>query len=88
MPDEQPILDPGARALELERDILYVLTDREDNQPLWSLEDLAREMEHREIIVPVRALLRAGLINQTSDGYIFATRAAVRHIQLVGHGVI
>jgi len=38
--------------------------------------------------VTVRALHRAGLINRTTDGYVFATRSAVRMIQLVGHGII
>jgi hypothetical protein len=45
-------------------------------------------MEDRAVIDKVNALHRAGLIHRTSDGYIFASRAAVRQIQLVGHGVI
>jgi hypothetical protein len=88
MPDEQPILDPLARAREIEREILYLLTEPEDNQPLWTLEDLGREMDEPEVINYIRALVRSGLVNLTSDGHVFASRAAVRHIQLVGHGVV
>ena len=87
MPDAQPTCDPLDRAHETERDLLYLLTNPEDNQPLWTLEDLAREMEEPEVLNYIRPLQRAGLIHRTSDGHIFASRAAVRHIQLVGHNV-
>jgi len=36
------------------------------------------------VIDYVNSLHRSGLIHRTTDGYIFATRAAVRHIQIVG----
>lgn len=85
MPDEQPT-HPLERARQIERDILYLLTDPEDNQPLWTLEDLAREIEQPEIMQYINPLQRAGLIHRTSDGHVFASRAAVRHIQMVGHG--
>jgi len=88
MPDQQPIPDPLAKARETERDILYLLTEPEDNQPLWSLEDLAREMAEPDITSYIRPLQCSGLVHQTSDGHVFASRAAVRHIQMVGHGVI
>jgi hypothetical protein len=89
MPDEKPIPDPNEQANNFERDVLYLLTDPYDNQPLWSVEDIGREMEHADRAeVAVRGLLCAGLIHRTSDGFVFATRAAVRHVQMVGHGVI
>jgi hypothetical protein len=50
----------------------------------WIHDELAREMEDRCVIDQVNALHRAGLVHRTSDGYVFASRAAVRHIQLVG----
>jgi hypothetical protein len=84
MPDAQPIPDPAAVARETERDILYALANPDDNQPLWSLEDLAREMEDPGVVDAVDALHRAGLVHRTLDGYVFASRAAVRQIQLVG----
>lgn len=89
MPDAQPIPDPAAEADGIERDVLYLLTDPNDTQPLWSVEDIGREMESADrATVAVNGLLRAGLIHRTSDGFVFATRAAVRHIQMVGFGVI
>jgi hypothetical protein len=87
MPDQQPIHDPLRKHRETERDILYVLTDPDDNQPLWTLEDLGREMNEPEIIDYIDPLRRAGLIHCTSDGHVFASRAAIRHIQMVGHNV-
>jgi hypothetical protein len=87
MPDQERIHDPLRKARETERDILYLLTDLEDNQPLWTLEDLGREMGEREIIDYIDPLRRAGLVHCTSDGHVFASRAAVRHIQMVGHNV-
>ncbi len=81
MPDELHPWD------ELERNVLYLLTEPSDGQPLWSAEDIGREMESTDPMVPVRALCRAGLVNITSDGYVFATRAAVRLVQMVGHVV-
>lgn len=87
MPDAQPIPDLLARAREVERDILYLLTDPEDNQPLWTLEDLARELHEPEVINYIGPLQGAGLVHRTADGHVFASRAAVRQIQIVGHGV-
>lgn len=71
---------------ELERDVLYQLTTPEDGQPVWSVEDLSREIETNAEDA-VRGLLRAGLIHRTTDGYVFATRAGVRVVQMIGHVV-
>jgi hypothetical protein len=70
---------------ELERNVLYLLTQPDDGQPLWSVQDIGREMESDEAITHVRGLHRAGLVNITSDGFVFATRAGVRVTQLIGH---
>ena len=70
-----------------ERDVLYLLTEPNDGQPLWSAEDLGREIsgDTDDAETAVRALKRAGLVHRTSDGFVFATRAAVRMVQMVGH---
>jgi hypothetical protein len=88
MPNVQPTLRERDDIDVVQREILYALTEPGDNQTLWTIEDLAPEMEDRAVIDKVNALHRAGLIHRTSDGYIFASRAAVRQIQLVGHGII
>jgi hypothetical protein len=87
MPDEHPTLRERDDIAAVQRDILYLITEPEDNQPLWTIQDLAREMDDRAVIDKVNELHRAGLVHRTSDGYIFASRAAIRHIQLVGRVV-
>jgi Mn-dependent DtxR family transcriptional regulator len=84
MPDQQPTTDLIEQARSSEREILYLLSDPEDNQPLWSVEDLAREMENPCVSDSLNALHRAGLIHRTSDGFVFASRAAVRYLKIVG----
>ena len=82
---DENIPEPLRSFDETERDVLYLLTTPEDGQPIWSVEDIGREIESSEPIVPVRGLLRAGLVNRTADGFVFATRAAVRMVAMVGH---
>ena len=84
MPDQPRTPSPAAQERHTEREILYLLTNPDDNQPVWSIEDLTRELEAFDAIDSVNALHRAGLVNRTSDGHVFATRAAVRHIQIIG----
>jgi hypothetical protein len=84
MPDVQPTRHPAEEARQTERDILYYLTNTNDNQPLWSIEDLGRELgDHTAVEDAIHNLRTAGLIH-TSDGHVFASRAAVRLIEIVG----
>jgi hypothetical protein len=82
---DQNIPAPTAaeRGDALERDILYLMTDP-DGQPVWSVEDIGREAETDDPMVPIHGLLRAGLIRRTSDGFVFATRAGWRMVEIVG----
>jgi hypothetical protein len=84
MHDEDILGDRVRRFEAVERDVLYHLTTPEDGQPLWSVGDLNREMEREDVIDYLNGLHRAGLIHRTSDGYVFATRAAVRMVAMVG----
>jgi hypothetical protein len=45
MPHAKPNRDLQEIEHETQRDILYALTDPDDNQPLWSLEDLPARWE-------------------------------------------
>lgn len=88
MPDEQPIRDIAAEYDALERDLLYLLTEPDGIQPIWSVDDLGRALEQpARAVDAVRCLRGAGLIHQTSDGYVFATRAGARMVQIVGQVV-
>ena len=78
---DQDTPSAAARYDALERDVLYLLTDPEDCEPLWSIDDLDREVES-ESVSAVWGLERAGLVRRTSDGFVFASRAGVRMAQL------
>jgi hypothetical protein len=88
MPDENPtsdvvISDVVAELDGIEREVIYLLTG--DDLPVWAVEDLGRVLEQgRRIKDSVRSLRANGLVHQTADGHVFATRAAWRLVQLVG----
>ncbi len=81
---DTPTPDPVAELNAIERDVLYLLTG-DDSLPIWSVWDLARAVERGKLVKDtIRSLRTNGLIRQTSDGYVFATRAAFRMVQIVG----
>lgn len=85
---EKPIPDPAGRLDAMEREVLYLLTGASGQQQIWSLPNLGRAVEHADQAeVAVNSLRRAGLVHQTSDGFVFASRAGIRFVQLVGHVV-
>ena len=69
----------------LEREAIYLLTDPDSYPTLWSVPDLGRELDHFDPEAVLRPLRTAGLVNRTSDGYVFATPAAFKMVQMVGH---
>jgi hypothetical protein len=84
MPDENPT--PAERWDATERDVLYLLTG--DDLPIWSVEDIGRSIEHPASAEDIVRTLRSdGLVYQTTDGYVFATRAAFRLVEMVGQVV-
>jgi hypothetical protein len=82
MPEQQ--LTPATEDHDRERELLILLTSAHEGQPLWSIEDLGRELGVFDVIDTVNSLHRAGLINRTAEGFVFATRAAVRQSQIYG----
>jgi len=89
MPDTDRIpenLTRGDRDFgDMERDALYLLTDPERHPTIWSVTDIGREMEFYDPEALIHPLRRAGLLHQTSDGFVFATPAAFHLVSLVGH---
>jgi hypothetical protein len=83
MPDEKPTQHPAERLDVTEREVVYLLTGVD--LPIWSIEDIGRDLEDPAGVEDaIRGLRNAGLINQTNEGYVFATRAAWRMVQVVG----
>jgi hypothetical protein len=68
----------------LERDALYLLADPQHYPPIWSVPDIGRELDHFDAEAVILPLRNAGLVHQTSDGFVFATPAAFKIVQMVG----
>ena len=74
--------DPLVTIDRTEAAILETLV-RSDMPGLWSVAELGSEFGgEMAAIDAVGALHRAGLIHRTSDGFVFATRAAIRASEL------
>lgn len=85
---EQPTHDPARKSDELERDVLYLLTSPNGMQPIWTVEEIGRTLDDQlDAIDAVGGLRRAGLVHRTSDGHVFASRAAVRLVQMIGQPI-
>jgi hypothetical protein len=87
MPDESS-QNPADVFDVAERSVLYLLTDPKDNQPVWSPEDLGRALtDPMRALDAISGLRGAGLIHQTTDGFVFASRAAVRMVQMTDQAI-
>ncbi|MHB1810754.1 MAG: hypothetical protein ACYCU0_15870 [Solirubrobacteraceae bacterium] len=83
---DQRTLDPDERLDGVERAVLYLLAGERGEQPIWSIEDLGRELESEDDAdVAVRTLRRSGLVHTTSEGFVFASRAGARGVRMIGH---
>jgi hypothetical protein len=71
----------------MEREALYLLTDPDRYPPIWSIADVGREIEYYDPMAVIRPLCNAGLVHRISDDFVFATAAAFRMVQMVGHVV-
>jgi hypothetical protein len=89
MSETQPSQDEPVRDSDLdERDVIYLLTDRE-GQRHWSVQEVGNEIESPgRAADALRGLARAGLIHRDSDDFVFATRAAIRYRELIGEASV
>jgi hypothetical protein len=81
---DQPIHDPALVFDAMEREVVYLLTDPDRHQPIWSVQEIGREIETTDPMMIIRPLVRAGLVHCPAEGFVFATRAAWRMVQMVG----
>jgi len=72
--------DPAAEADRIESTIFDMFIGP-GGSGLWSVEEVGREIGG-QVADALEALYRAGLIHRTSDGFVFATRAAIRASEL------
>jgi len=82
MPDENPTREPEFDVLACET--VYLMTSS-DQPPVWTLPDIGRELETHDPEALVRPLICAGLLYRTGDGFVFASPAAYRMVQMTGH---
>ncbi len=82
MPDENPNEPDWSYQ---EREAVYVLTDPTRYPPIWALADMALEFNTHDPAAIVAPLIRAGLIRRTSEDLLFATPAAFKWVEMVGH---
>lgn len=84
MPNEQPIPDPSCQEARTDWAILDLLIDADQQRPR-AIEEIIREHgNQRDALDGIDRLHSAGLIHRTSDGFVFATRAAIRFHQIGG----
>lgn len=83
MPDDaRPEPDPAAEADGIESTVLDLLT-APGGSGLWSAEEVGREIGSQlKAADALESLYRTGLIHRTGDGFVFATRAAIRASEL------
>ena len=89
MPDENPTPGPhltrGDRDFgDMERDVVYLLTDPCRQPTVWSIADIGREIEFFDPESLIRPLCHAGLVYRMGDDFVLATPAAFHMASLVG----
>lgn len=76
MPETEPTLMPAESQTQTESTIMTLLLIHDDQRP-WSTDELIREIgRSNDVHNAIASLHGVGLIHRTSDGFVFATRAA------------
>ncbi len=84
MPDEQPIPDQATEEAHTDWFVLDLLLNNDVQRP-WAIAEVVREHGHEtNTIDALDRLYGAGLIHKTADGFVFASRAAIRYSELAG----
>jgi hypothetical protein len=84
MPDVQPTHDLRTDEGLVDWLILDLLIDDHRQRP-WTIQEVIREHGHLQNATDALDRLHAaGLIHQTHDGFVFASRAAVRFNEIKG----
>lgn len=82
MPDEQPVSVPERARYANEETVLDLLLGDQHQRP-WTLHELALDIGSSGLVEDaIDNLHAAGLIHKTSDGYLFASRPAIRYHQI------
>jgi hypothetical protein len=82
MTSEQPTLDLPRAEYANEETVLDLLLGDERQRP-WTLHELALDIGSQAIAEDaIDNLHAAGLVHKTSDGFIFASRPAIRYHQI------
>lgn len=81
MPDEQPTVETDRAKNANEETVLDLLLG--DEQRPWTQRELALEIGSSSFVEDAVAYLNAaGLVHETNDGFIFASRPAIRFAQI------
>lgn len=83
MPD-QPTSVPERAQYANEETVLNLLLDDQQQRP-WTLHELGLDIgSHSLVEDAIDNLHAAGLIHKTSDGFLFASRPAIRYREIIG----
>jgi hypothetical protein len=78
MPEAQPTPDLAAEEAQIDSAILDLLLGHGNQRP-WSTDEVIREHgSQRNALDGIARLHGSGLIHRTPDGFVWATRAAIR----------
>ena len=78
MPDQEPTPEPTVDDSCTQSGIMTLLLIDHEQRP-WATDELIREIGRpQNVLDAISNLHGAGLLHRTSDGFIFATRAAIR----------
>lgn len=82
MPDSEPTLMPAEGEARTESAVMTLLLIQDGQRP-WSSEELVREIGRElDVLDAISNLHGVGLLHRTTDGFVFATRAATHLDQL------